>query len=172
MSVSQTFFPDLTPHASPVMYAIKPDGWFTTAEWVTAQAVEVVPPTLEDLKAKAIDSVKEKSWLVETGGITLQGMAIPTDRESQSMITGAVVGTLLNPSQVTRWQTAGTNADGTPVFINLDADTIKYIGMAVRQHVQACFDLRDVKCVAVAKLKTVEAVNDWLETELMTGWPA
>jgi|GEM_PF-1259043 len=128
-------------------------------------------PTLEELKANAIAAIKEKSWLVETGGITLQGMAIPTDRESQAMVTGAVVGTLLNPSQVTRWQTAGVNPDGTPVFIGLDGDTIKYIGMAVRQHVQACFDLRDVKCAAVAKLETVDAVNEWLETELNADWP-
>ena len=44
--------------------------------------------------------------------------------------------------------------------------------MTVRRYVQDCFDMRDVKCVAVAKLETPEDIQAWLDTHLNTGWPS
>ena len=87
------------------------------------------------------------------------------------MITGAVVGAMLNPAAVTRWQTAAVTAEGTPVFAELNATQIQGIGLAVRSHVQACFDVREAKCAAVAGLGSVEAVNLWLAEHLEAGWP-
>lgn len=121
--------------------------------------------------ADAVRAIKEKSWRVETSGIAIEGLPIPTDRESQAMITGAVVGSLLSPAGVTRWQTGAVNAEGAPVFIELSAAQIQGIGLAVRSHVQACFDAREAKCAAVAGLGSVEAVNLWLAEHLEAGWP-
>mgnify|MGYP003612860583 CR=1 FL=1 len=87
------------------------------------------------------------------------------------MITGAVVGSLLNPDAITRWQTGAVSAEGAPVFVDLSAAQIRGIGLAVRAHVQACFDARDAKCAAVAGLGGVEEVKAWLAEHLETGWP-
>ena len=140
---------------------------------VTAEPLppEPVPPTLDEVRASAVQAVKNRSWRAETGGIVIQGMPIPTDRESQAMITGAVVGAMLNPEAVTRWQTAAVTAEGTPVFVNLTSPQLQAIGLAVRAHVQACFDARDAKCAAVAHLGGVDEINAWLEEHLETGWP-
>ena len=87
------------------------------------------------------------------------------------MITGAVVGTLLDPDKVTRWQTSAVTAEGTPVFVDLSAAQLQGIGMAVRAHVQACFDVRDAKCAQIPALESVEAVDAWLAQNLNMGWP-
>ena len=128
-------------------------------------------PTLEERRTSAIQAVKDKSWRAEVSGISIQGMPIPTDRESQAMITGAVVGTLLDPDKVTRWQTSAVTAEGTPVFVDLGAAQLQGIGLAVRAHVQACFDVRDTKCAQVPALESVEAVDAWLADNLDAGWP-
>lgn len=127
-------------------------------------------PTLDEAKADAAQQIKDAGYAAEIKGITLQGMTIPTDRESQSMITGAVVGTLLDPTKTTRWQTA-TTQDGMPIFIELPAPQLQAIGQAVRNHVQRCFDVRDAKFAAVAVLATPKAVADWLTANLATDWP-
>lgn len=136
--------------------------------WSDAQPVPV--PTLEEAKADAVQKIKDAGYAAEVKGITLQGMTILTDRESQSMITGAVVGTLLDPTKTTRWQTA-TTQDGMPVFIELPAPQLQAIGQAMRNHVQRCFDVRDAKFAAVAALKTPKAVADWLTANLAADWP-
>ena len=133
-------------------------------------APEPPSPTLDEAKADAAQQIKDAGYAAEIKGITLQGMTIPTDRESQSMITGAVVGTLLDPTKTTRWQTA-TTQDGMPIFIELPAPQLQAIGQAVRNHVQRCFDVRDAKFAAVAVLATPKAVADWLTANLATDWP-
>ena len=139
---------------------------------VTEESVpEPVPPTLDEARAKALQAVKDRSWRAEISGIRLNGLSIPTDRQSQALITGAVVASLLNPDETVRWQTGDVTPDGAPVFADLDADQLRAVGLAVRAHVQACFDLREAKCAAVAALESVEAVAAWLENNLETGWP-
>ena len=126
--------------------------------------------TLDEAKADAVQQIKGAGYAAEIKGITLQGMMIPTDRESQSMVTGAVVGTLLKPGKVTRFQTA-TTQDGIPVFIELPALQMQAIGDAVQSHVQRCFDVRDAKFAEIAGLDAPEAVAAWLDANLQTGWP-
>ena len=128
-------------------------------------------PTLNQARAEAVQAVKDRGWRAETAGLRLNGLAIPTDRQSQAMITGAVVASLLNPDETVRWQTGDSTQGGAPLFVDLDADQLKAMGLAVRAHVQACFDLREAKCAAVAALESVEAVAAWLENNLETGWP-
>lgn len=132
---------------------------------------EPVPPTLNEIRAEALQAVKDRSWRAEISGLRLNGLSIPTDRQSQAMITGAVVASLLNPDETIRWQTGDSTPDGAPVFADLDADRLRAVGLAVRAHVQACFDLREAKCAAVSALKSAEAVADWLKENLETGWP-
>ncbi|MDR3473316.1 MAG: DUF4376 domain-containing protein [Devosia sp.] len=81
-----------------------------------------------DLKTVAAD----KRWQVETGGITVSGAAIPTDRASQAMITGAVAFAQLNSDASIDFKAGGG-------FVTLTAAQMIAVGQAVGAHVQACF---------------------------------
>lgn len=72
-------------------------------------------------------------WAAETGGITLQGMTIRTDRESQGLITGAALKAIQDAEYSCSWKTDGG-------FVQLSAPQVLAIADAVRAHVQACFD--------------------------------
>ena len=69
----------------------------------------------------------------ETGGMTINGVAVDTSRESQGMINGAYNMALKDATFTTRWKCA----DGT--FTALNAAQIEATAVAIAQHVQACF---------------------------------
>lgn len=77
--------------------------------------------------------IAHSRWIAETGGCTVQGMAIRTDRESQAMITGAALKAMQDAEYTCSWK-----ADAG--FVELSAPQILAIADAVRAHVQACFD--------------------------------
>ena len=69
----------------------------------------------------------------ETGGITVAGVPIATDRESQAMITGAYVVASTNAAWSTAWKT------GTGAFVTVTAAQMIAIALAVAAHVGNCF---------------------------------
>jgi hypothetical protein len=84
--------------------------------------------TVDDLLAYAA-SVR---YAREVGGITVGGVPISTDRESQAMLTGAHSFVAANSEATIRWKSdAG--------FVTLDAAQITALALAVGAHVQACF---------------------------------
>lgn len=105
--------------------------------------------------AKAV--IAARRYTEETRGITVNGISINTERDSQNLINGAVVSSLLDPSYTCNWKTP----DGFQV---LDADTLKAVGVAVRAHVQACFDRE------AALLDMLER-GTYKEYLLDKGWP-
>lgn len=70
---------------------------------------------------------------VETGGVTVNGCAVHTDRESQAMISGTALAAQQTPSMIVKWKCA----DGT--FVDLDAAAIVAMASGVAAHIQACF---------------------------------
>ena len=79
---------------------------------------------------------------------------IRTDRESQSMITGAALKAMQDDTYSCKWKTdAG--------FVELTAPQILAIADAVREHVQGCFD-REAELLALVEAATtpeeVEAI--------------
>ena len=77
-----------------------------------------------------------------------------TDRESQSMITGAALKAMQDDTYSCRWKTPQG-------FITLTAQQIIAIADAVREHVQGCFD-REAELLALVESATtpeeVEAI--------------
>lgn len=73
-----------------------------------------------------------RRYAVETGGITVNGQPIKTDRESQALITGAYNLSLAVPDTTIQFKTETS-------FVALSADDVKAIAIAVGQHVQAAF---------------------------------
>lgn len=96
----------------------------------TAALQDVLTPhgIFVDLAAYTAD----KRWRLETGGITVGGAPVRTDRESQAMINGAFALAKDSPSTSILFKTAAG-------FASLNADAIVGIGRAVAAHVQACF---------------------------------
>src|SRR5690606_10227179 len=93
--------------------------------------------TAEQLDEQALQSqiaaIAARRWQAETAGITVNGTAIDTGRDSQALITGAAVSAMLDPSYSVRWKTPAG-------FIELQGQQIIAMATAVRAHVQACFD--------------------------------
>ena len=89
--------------------------------------------TFSQMKDATRSEIAHARWAAETGGITLQGMTIRTDRESQALITGAALKAIQDAEYSCSWKTDGG-------FVQLSAPQILAIADAVRAHVQECFD--------------------------------
>lgn len=92
------------------------------------------PPTpLSELKAAKKAEIAQARYNAEIAGVTINGVSIKTDRESQGLITGAALQALQDPTYTCNWKTENG-------FVMLMAEQIQGVAVAVRQHVQACFD--------------------------------
>ncbi|WP_313489194.1 DUF4376 domain-containing protein [Stutzerimonas nitrititolerans] len=111
----------------------------------------------EQARQALVSSIAARRWQAETGGITVNGIAIDTGRDSQALITGAAVSAMLDPSYALRWKTP----DG---FVDLTGDQVIGVATAVRAHVQAAFDRE-------AELLDSLAAGTLTEAMLEEGWP-
>lgn len=103
--------------------------WREYEAWAASgkTATPYTPPPV-DLAAYAA----AKRFAVETGGVTVNGAHIATDRASQAMISGAYAFAQANPNETISFKGEGG-------FVSLTAAQMEAIGQAVGQHVQACF---------------------------------
>jgi hypothetical protein len=107
---------------------------------------------LEVVKAQKKSEIAAARYAAEVGGVTVNGMAIDTSRESQALVTGAALAATLDPAYTCRWKTAGG-------FVTLDAATVLAVAQAVRAHVQACFDREAELAAAIDAAETAEEVQ-------------
>ena len=129
-----------------------------SGNWVVRAAL----PTLEELRARRLAELAGLRWERETGGTTFNGMPVATDAVSQTKYIGAVVGAQIDPNAVINWKMA----DGT--FVTLDAQAITAVAMAVRAHVQACFD-REAELKA--RIETAATPDEISAVDIGAGWP-
>ncbi|ADE57225.1 DUF4376 domain-containing protein [Aminobacterium colombiense] len=117
---------------------------------------EITDATEEDvllfMRPKKLLEIASARWAEETAGISVNGLKIKTDRESQAMITGAALQEIDDPTYSCQWKTEGG-------FVTLVADEIKAVAKAVRAHVQACFDKEAVLIAQVEAVTTEEELN-------------
>ena len=81
-----------------------------------------------------------------------------TDRESQSMITGAALKAMQDDTYSCRWKTEAG-------FVELTAPQILAIADAVRAHVQSCFDHEADLVALIDAAETMEALEEIAWTE-------
>lgn len=141
-------------------------GWIEAGEaqigWPVVGGVPVAPTlAVEARRAARLQELAAYRYALETGGITVGGADIDTDRPSQALVNGAYSYSLLNPSVLIDWKTA------SGAWVRIDAATIAGIASAVAAHVQACFSAERAHADALAALETAEAVDDY---DLSTGW--
>ncbi|MCP1651804.1 DUF4376 domain-containing protein [Pseudomonas nitroreducens] len=115
-------------------------------------------PMLADRPVNRAALIADRRYQAETAGITVNGMHLPTDRDSQALVTGAALAAVIDSNYHCQWKTA----EG---FIDLDAQQIIAIASAMRAHVQACFD-REAKLLAMLNAGT------YTDILLDQGWPA
>lgn len=111
-----------------------------------------VPPTLDELKQRKREEIAFARFEAETGGVEVTGVTVRTDRESQSMITGAALKAMQDAEYVCRWKTV----DG---FVELTALQILGVADAVRAHVQAAFDREADLLADIAAAETAEGLE-------------
>lgn len=117
--------------------------------------------SLSVAKAQARKALAAKRYEVETGGITVNGTPVKTDRETQSILTAARTRALEDGNFSVDWKVSNG------VFVTLDAATIIAIANAVADHVQACFSNEKALDVLIAAAADVAAVR---AVDLKSGW--
>ena len=109
--------------------------------------------TAEDKFNKAKEAkfqeIAQSRYTAETAGITVNSVKIKTDRESQALIIGAALQALQDSAYTCNWKTEAG-------FVSLTAEQIQAVAVAVRQHVQACFD-REAGLIGQIKNATTQA---------------
>jgi hypothetical protein len=97
------------------------------------QLFTALPTPLTDADRNIkLAELTDARYAAETGGITLNGITVRTDRESQAMLNGAYTTCQMNPDAIIDWK--GVNG-----WVQLDASAITAIAQAVSAHVQSCF---------------------------------
>ncbi|CAH1665899.1 MULTISPECIES: DUF4376 domain-containing protein [unclassified Chelatococcus] len=137
----------------------------TTAGYVNGELVEIhtledIP--LEELKAEKLAALAQRRWEVETGGLTVGGLFVPTDRETQAIVDRTVKafddGDLTAPIEFK--SPAG--------FVELTVSQLRTIKAAGAQHIQACFKRESVLTTAIAAATTPAALD---AIDINQGWP-
>ncbi len=111
------------------------------------------PPTpFSELKTAKRAEIAQARYTAETAGIPVNSVKIKTDRESQSLITGAALQALQDSAYTCNWKTEAG-------FVSLTAEQIHAVAVAVREHVQACFDKEAVLIEQVEVAATQEELE-------------
>ena len=108
---------------------------------------DFIAPTFEDLRNRKYREIAQARYNAEIAGVTINGVLIKTDRETQAVLTAACLQAYIDSGYSLNWKTG----DGT--FVSLPAEKIMAFGTAVRQHVQSCFD-REAELVALIEAAT------------------
>lgn len=118
-------------------------------------SIEKLAPSPEPIDYVAL--IASTRYEHEVSGISLNGMAIDTGRDSQGLITGAALQAMLSPGYTLRWKTRAG-------FVDLTSAQIIEVASAVRAHVQACFDREADLLAALSEgAFTIDMLN--------RGWP-
>lgn len=102
--------------------------------------------------------IAARRFQAETGGVTVQGIPVNTERDSQALLTGAAFAASLDPAYQIKWKAATG-------FVDLTGEQVMGIASQVRAFVQACFNREAELLGAVADGSiTVQMLEE--------GWPA
>ena len=97
--------------------------------------------------------IAQARYNAEIAGVTINGVLIKTDRETQAVLTAACLQAYIDSGYSLNWKTG----DGT--FVSLLAEQIMAFGTAVRAHVQSCFD-REAELLPLIASAETEAELD------------
>jgi len=143
-----------TPTKPPKLTGTQVARWTGSGWEKLAAAPEPEPPPAPDWPAL----IAARRFQAETGGVTVQGIPVNTERDSQALLTGAAFAASLDPAYQIKWKAATG-------FVDLSAQQIIGVASAVRAFVQACFNRE-------AELLGAVADGSITAEMLEEGWPA
>lgn len=120
------------------------------------------PKDIDTLRAMWRDKLKARRDIAQFGGMSLNGLTLQTDIDSQTKYVGAAVAAMLDGAYTVQWKTG----DGT--FVELSAGQIIGISQAVREHVQHCYDN---EAVLAAEIESAGDLNSLQSIDIEAGWP-
>lgn len=133
---------------------------------VTSLSTNLTPAELAErlamTKSVCKDAIIALRYAKETGGITLNGATIRTDRESQALISGAKALAEAEPAEMVDFKAASG-------WVTLGSATMIGIGVAVGRHVRACFRRERELHEAIDAAETAAKVQ---AIDITAGWPA
>ena len=132
----------------------QPEGYMTDEQWQILH-LEISVPEFKAIKKREIASLRYEK---EISGIIFGDYLIATDRDSQSLITGAALAAIQDSSYTVRWKTASG-------FITLTSDQILSVAQAVRTHVQGCFDKEADLTAAIDEAESIAELKSIVWTE-------
>lgn len=151
---------DTPPSFNPAIETRAATGHTVDGDTVTI-TYSVTARPLADVKADRLAALAAYRYERETGGTTIGGVAVATDRQSQAMISGAYAAAQNDVIGSFDWK-----ADSG--WVTLDKPTMIAIGAAVAAHVQACFTNEREHAEAIAALNSASAVAAY---DFTAGWP-
>lgn len=101
--------------------------------------------------------IAARRYQVETGGVTVEGIPVNTERDSQALMTGAAFAASLDPAYHIKWKAATG-------FVDLTGEQVIGLASQVRAFVQACFNRE-------AELLGFVADGSITAEMLEEGWP-
>jgi hypothetical protein len=137
-----------------------PDGTLVRPRWDGSQWVD--GRTLDERRVDLLAAVAPKRFEIETGGITVSGIPVFTDREAQATLNGGLTALREGFVDQTPWKAAGG------IWVDVTLAEITPIANAVARHVRACFMAERAHCQEIAALTTIEEIDGY---DLESGWP-
>ena len=125
---------------------------------VTHEQVPLSDEEKAALAAAWAQRIGARRFQAETGGTTVEGVQVNTERDSQSLLTGAAFAASLDPDYRIKWK-AETG------FVDLTGEQVLGIASQVRALVQACFNRE-------AELLGFVADGSITAEMLEQGWPS
>ena len=111
----------------------------------------------ELIAAQWADQIAARRFEVETGGVTVAGVKLNTERDSQSLLTGAAFAASIDPAYHIKWKAATG-------FVDLTGEQVIGLASQVRAFVQNCFNRE-------AELLGAVADGSITAEMLEEGWP-
>lgn len=152
---------EITPEQHADFVQAKSRGMQVVAD-ADGNLIAIDPPPPVRTKESLIADVATKRWQVETGGITIAGTPITTDRESQAQLTSAYTSLKGGLIMDTQWKAA----DGSFMLVTLAE--IEPVAQVVASHVRACFAAEQAHDEAISALATQVDLDNY---DVNMGWP-
>ena len=128
------------------------DGRATVTYPVLDYSAAEIAGMLEKAKSEKKQEIAAARYAAEIAGVTVGGVVVKTDRESQALITGAALKATQDGTYSCTWKAESG-------FVTLNAATVLAVADAVRTHVQTCFDAEAAKCILIDAAQTVDDVE-------------
>jgi hypothetical protein len=134
----------------------------TSAEEAEINALRAAPLSLAAKKASKLQALADYRFNKETGGITLAGQHVETDRSTVAQLTSAWALVQVDPSATIDWKRP--NGWITHSRVSLNA-----VLVGIGAHIRACFAREKFHAEQIAALNTGPQVDAY---DFTTGWPS